>query len=235
MWSPNLSTTLRFAAFHAVKRPLWSSQSLEPTHVAGFNQFFDDFNGAESTRVGIGVDQRFGADLFAGLELSWRDLDQQFRLQNASREEDHDELFHRAYLYWAPAQQVSLGGEYTFESFERDSIQVTTSPDELRTHRVPMTLRYYHPSGLFLRLGATFVHQELAFPGENDDEESFWVADAAVGYRLPKRYGLLSLETQNIFNQNFRFQSSFDPDIEPRASLFEPERAVFARVSLWFY
>ena len=44
VWSPFKNTTIRGAAFRTLKRTLISSQTIEPTQVAGFNQFFDDFN-----------------------------------------------------------------------------------------------------------------------------------------------------------------------------------------------
>ena len=44
-WSPFSGTTVRAAAFRVLKRTLIVDQTLEPTQVAGFNQFFDDFDG----------------------------------------------------------------------------------------------------------------------------------------------------------------------------------------------
>jgi hypothetical protein len=41
-------TTLRAAAFRVLKRTLITDQTLEPTQVAGFNQFFDDANLTEA-------------------------------------------------------------------------------------------------------------------------------------------------------------------------------------------
>ena len=40
-WNPFTNTTLRAAAFRTLKRTLITDQTLEPTQVAGFNQFFD--------------------------------------------------------------------------------------------------------------------------------------------------------------------------------------------------
>ena len=68
------STTLRAAAFRVLKRFFVTNQTLEPTQLAGFNQFFDDLDGTDSTRYGFGLDQRFSPDLYGGFELSWRDL-----------------------------------------------------------------------------------------------------------------------------------------------------------------
>ena len=41
-WKSVPSTTVRAAVFRALKRTLITDQTLEPTQVAGFNQFFDD-------------------------------------------------------------------------------------------------------------------------------------------------------------------------------------------------
>ena len=43
-WNPVPDTTLRAAAFSVLKRTLITDQTLEPTQVAGFNQFYDDEN-----------------------------------------------------------------------------------------------------------------------------------------------------------------------------------------------
>jgi hypothetical protein len=68
------ATTVRAAAFRVLKRTLVTDQTLEPTQVAGFEQFFDDVNGASSWRYGVGIDQKFASDLFVGVEASKRDL-----------------------------------------------------------------------------------------------------------------------------------------------------------------
>ena len=47
IWSFTDDTTLRLAFFRTLKRQFWARQTLEPTHVSGFNQIFDDLNGTE--------------------------------------------------------------------------------------------------------------------------------------------------------------------------------------------
>jgi hypothetical protein len=54
------------------ERTLISSQTLEPTQVAGFNQFVDDVEGTESWRYGIAIDQKFSTVVYAGVEASKR-------------------------------------------------------------------------------------------------------------------------------------------------------------------
>ncbi|MEE4113326.1 MAG: TonB-dependent receptor, partial [Desulfobacteraceae bacterium] len=74
-WSLTPATTLRAAAFRTFKRNLIANQTLEPTQVAGFNQFYDEGNLTEAWRYGVAVDQTLGRNLFAGLEYSQRDLE----------------------------------------------------------------------------------------------------------------------------------------------------------------
>ena len=78
-WSPVPNTTLRAAAFRVLKRTLITDQTLEPTQVAGFNQFFDDLNATDAWRFGAAVDQRFLRTLFGGGEFSARLLSVPFR------------------------------------------------------------------------------------------------------------------------------------------------------------
>ena len=63
-WNPLPGTTVRAASFRVLKRPLISNQTLEPTQVAGFNQFYDDIEATESRqRFGIAVDQEILPDV----------------------------------------------------------------------------------------------------------------------------------------------------------------------------
>ena len=65
---------LRAAYFGVAARAGVVDQTIEPTQVAGFNQWFDDFRGTEAERVGVGLDARFTDQWYAGIEASWRDL-----------------------------------------------------------------------------------------------------------------------------------------------------------------
>jgi len=53
-WNPLPNTTLRAAAFRTLKRTLITDQTIEPTQVAGVNQFFDDNNATDAWRYGGG-------------------------------------------------------------------------------------------------------------------------------------------------------------------------------------
>ena len=85
-WDILPNTTVRGAWFATLKRPLigdlsfQSGQTIEPTQIAGFNQFYDDFTGTKARRWGVGVDQKVANPLFTadtlllGAEWSQRQL-----------------------------------------------------------------------------------------------------------------------------------------------------------------
>lgn len=243
-WTPFPGTTLRGAAFKALKRTLITDQTLEPTQVAGFNQFFDDADGTESKRYGVAIDQKFSKTIFGGLEYSQRDLKvPRERAGTTPGEVDWDEKLIRAYLNWAPHKWLAFTAEYLYEEFNRDQ-PFTEDPVPLfftdgalfvDTHYVPLGINFFHPSGLSVFFKGTYVDQKGSFerietpatftPGQDD----FWLLDAAIRYRLPRRYGLITVGATNLLDEKFQY---FDTDRDnPR---IQPERYIFGKVTLAF-
>ena len=60
-------------------------------------------------------------------------------------------------------------------------------------------------------------------------DDQFWVVNASIGYRLPKRWSLITLEARNLLDEKFNFQ-----DTDPANPRIYPERLVFARLTLAF-
>ena len=104
------------------------------------------------------------------------------------------------------------------------------------THRLPLGVNFYHPSGFTARLKATYIDQRGRFQPQLSPPETtvpgndqFWVVDTALGYRLPKRFGLITFEVRNLFDKTFKFQ-----DTDPANPLIQPTRSIFARFTLAF-
>lgn len=244
VWRPFSGTMLRAAAFRTLKRNLLSNQTIEPTNVAGFNQFFDDSNGVDAWRYGVGVDQKITRHLYAGAEFSQRDLtvkglvfrfvDDEFVIETL--EGDWAEQLLRAYLYWAPHPWFALGPEYQFEKFKRpDELMGEESIARLETHRLSLKVGFFHPSGFSMGLKPMYVNQKGSFglkrffvPNENLSDH-FWVFDAFISYRLPHRWGIITLEGKNLLNKRFQFQ-----DTDPLNPSIIPDRAILGRVTLAF-
>ncbi|WP_312914414.1 hypothetical protein, partial [Candidatus Competibacter phosphatis] len=65
-WTINDYLSLRAAAFQTVKRTPLIEQTIEPTQVTGFNQFFDDAYMTLSKNYGLGLNVRFNNQLVGG-------------------------------------------------------------------------------------------------------------------------------------------------------------------------
>jgi tetratricopeptide (TPR) repeat protein len=237
MWTPARDTLVRLAAFRATKRPIVANQTLEPTQVAGFNQFYDDFNFTVSTRYGVAIDQHFSSSLFGGVELSRRDLDVPATdLASAVPSPitvDWREELARAYLFWTPHLRVGLTAEYQFERIRRDE-ELTDGVREADTHRLQFGIRYFHPSGISASVTPAYYSQDGLFEssaagGLASGNDDFWIVDAAVSYRLPGRRGFLTAGVSNLFDQEFSY---FDIDFNNPS--IRPGRTLFASATLAF-
>ncbi len=231
LWSPLDFLSLRAAWFQNVKRPFAVAETLEPTQVAGFNQFFDDIDGSQVTRYGVAADVQILDTLFGGIELSWRDLDipNYDTSSEATVYEDQEEKLHRAYLNWIPWGNLSVSGEAFVEKFE----YITVTPKRLTTYRFPITLAYYFDCGIFSKIVGTHVNQKLDDAGETQ-KDRFWVADITLGYRLPKRLGTVTFSAKNLFDKRFSFQDVNFNTSEPLSPLYVPDRLIIAQVALSF-
>ena len=236
-WYPFNGTTVRGAVFKTFKRTLITDQTLEPTQVAGFNQFFDDGNATEAWVYGVGVDQKFSQNLYTGAEFLYRDLSVPFFTSSGFgalevKDDDLDEYLGRAYLYYTPHEWLALRAEYRYEKFEFTE-QVNLGAQEVKTHSVPLGVNFFHPSGIFAGLKATYYYQDGKFEKfETADfknaDNTFWLVDAALGYRLPKRYGLITAGVTNLLGDNdFNYW-----EVDLKNSRIQPERQAFIKVTL---
>ncbi len=247
-WTPREDLALRAAAFKTLKPALVDNRTLEPTEIAGFNQFLDDPNATAAWRYGAGADWRINQRLAVGAEATWRTLDEPVLsidgLTGESRQitENRDEQLHRIYLYWTPTQRVGVTTEIKYDLFTSEEGELTAFgnlPTRVRTVSIPLVGTYFHPSGFFGALGGTFVDQsversELATFGQGED--SFFLVDATLGYRFPKRRGQISFGVKNIFDTDFYYQDdSFrETSVEASTGPYYPERIVMGTLTVNF-
>ncbi|HEX7081243.1 MAG TPA: TonB-dependent receptor [Gammaproteobacteria bacterium] len=243
VWQVSPDTAVRLAAFRTLQGPFVSRDNIRPTleqtHVAGFNQQFFGLEGEEAWRYGAAVDHRFSPRLYGGIEASRRTLSSPGLIvldPDTTRLEyfGTEEALRRAYLYWTPSETISAGASYQYEQFDYDVV-LSAGAKKVSTHRLPFEVHYFHPSGFTAGITTTFVDQSGDFsavasgPGVETEhgEDSFWVADLSLGYRLPSRRGQISLNVYNAFDEEFRFQ-----DTDPENPRILPERMVLMRFTL---
>ena len=234
--------------FQWVKPPLVVNRSLEPTQVSGFNQVFDDGDGDVSWRRGVGTRLALTKQLFVGAEATWRNLTlpiTQFVDEGAIAVfEKSKEQLHRGYLYWAPTMRLSLSGQIVYDTFDAEEGLLTDSvvPKTVKTLSVPLVARYFDPSGFFAGIGVTFIDQEVVRTdiakeqsGFSDGSDKFFVVDASIGWRFPKRFGIATLTVNNLFNEKFHYQDDSFREFrdEPSTGPYIPALQAVGRITLY--
>jgi tetratricopeptide (TPR) repeat protein len=250
VWSPLTGTTVRAAAFSAVKRPFIASQTIEPTQVAGFNQFFTgfdrfygDIDGTVSKRACLAIDQKFSSTMFAGAEITARKMD----VPSVVLQQDFTWKEKTARLYWYKAYrpiettsvlagwQVAMSVDYEYERIERP--QELTGAEgilKLTTERLPLALKVFNANGLTFGVSTAYVRQrgdfsvDVGFP-EFSKKDNAWVTDIYLDYRLPQRLGILSIGAKNVFDKEINLV-----DTDPAFPLVPSRRLVYARARLLF-
>ena len=235
-WNPLQNTTLRGAAFRVLKRTLITDQTLEPTQVAGFNQFFDEINVTDYWLYGGAIDQKFSENVYGGAEYTYRDLNVPFTLTQptpALANADWEEKLFRAYLFWTPHKWLALSAEYLYENLDRDE-DYNLNVKSAETSYVPLGINFFHPSGLSASFKGTYIDQNGRFNRldapvgvTENGQDSFWLFDAAISYRFPKRYGFFTVGVRNLTDEGFEY---FDTD--PNNPRVQPDRFFFVSVTL---
>jgi tetratricopeptide (TPR) repeat protein len=236
LWSPHRALTFRAAWFQNIKRPLLTGQTIEPTQIAGFNQFFDDFHGSETERYGVAVDVKMADGLFGGIEFSWRNVDLALFdvTTRVTTIEEQGEEFHRVYFNWMLYDCLAFSVEGFWEEYDNSGL-TTPTPFELTTYRYPIGISYQSPIGLYAKVLGTYVDQEMKNTGGGlSQSDNFWVVDATIGYRFPGRLGTIVFGVKNAFDEAFSFQDyNFNTD-KALTPFYVPDAQVFGQITLAF-
>jgi Flp pilus assembly protein TadD len=232
-WKANDYLTFRAAGFKSIKSAIIVNQVLQPTQIAGFNQFFDDPNGTVAWQYGVGMDAHV-KNIYTGVEVYKRDL--RTPSSDIPSQKPKEELY-RLYFNWTPFDRWTFNSEFRFENYRGDKNEnyLTTFPQHVETAYIPSEIRFFHPCGFFAALKGTYVNQNAKLPDvANDFNSRFYLVDAAIGYRFPKQYGLISFEAKNLLDNNFKYRDRQFQMNEQRSPDFLPERMLFGRITLNF-
>jgi outer membrane receptor protein involved in Fe transport len=244
IWDLTSTTALRAAVFRTLKRRLATSQTIEPTQVAGFNQLFDEPNDTDAWAFGVGLDQKLTDDFLVGAEMTRRELSLPAPIEDpisGKNDFDTDVTRGRGCLYWTPTGRFAVSAEYQYEDINAEEF-FGFPQTRIRTHTVPLEARFFHPSGFFAGVRVTFVDQDGRFVKVRSGtlesgSDQFWLADATIGYRLPRRSGLIAVEAANVFDERFKFENidvdRADQTTSPRRRIL-PERTILLRLVLSF-
>ena len=249
-WQVIPGGTLRIAAFSVVNRALATGATLEPTQVGGFNQFYNDGVGfgIRSQNRGVAWDQQLTSQLSYGVERQRRLLAVRIGGGTYDQFQERDT---RAYLSYAlpvswmksalPGWEGGVSVVYDSQDYRRNDPDFT-GVEQLQEY-TPRHLRFganlLRDDGMGLNLGLTKVraHGEHAtvytvdgYPTTLAFGDQFWMADAALSYRLSKNAGQFVLGVMNLTNRrNFQYF-----EMDPFSPRFAPERYVYGKFLLAF-
>jgi len=228
---------LRGAAFDTLKTALFVQQTIEPTNIAGFNQFFDDLNGTHASNQALGVDVQLTPSTYFAAEYHQRDLEIPLSSIGTGMVfiQHEDEQLARSSLTQSLADRWTLSLEWNLTRITTDG---TVSPFTLlETHAAPLAVRYFAPFGLRAEARATRVRQKVensVFTGPGTELSRFMLYDLSLAYRLPRRYGTISLEGRNLTDEEFFYMDLNVRNPTINNPLFVPERQVFLRLTVQF-
>jgi len=235
-WIPNEAVTIRLAAYKSLKSDLLNDQTIQPTQVAGFNQFFDEVNNTESWSFGAGVDQILNDSTRIGYQWTRR----QSKMPNYMepdkyaippiengyiKYENYTEESQRAYINEIFNKNITSSLSYTYIKSNRPNYDTTL----LKTNKIALGLSYFESTGLSFNLNpAYYLQSGKYFTESNPNKKSdFLNLDIDIRYRLPNRHGQLIFGVFNLFNNHFNF-TTYDPF---RPSIF-PERILYTEITL---
>jgi tetratricopeptide (TPR) repeat protein len=247
-WRIDNRQQVRLASFESTKLALVNNRTLEPTQIAGFNQFFDDINATKSDRKALGYDIKINSQLALGIEASERDMEEPVVTDvGAGPEtvfvfEDREEEFHKIYAHWTPTNSIAVSVEAIYDLYEAESGIVTqfdNLPERVKTESLPLSVKYFASSGWYAGITTTFVEQDVErdpFASQASGDDSFRIIDLSLGYRLPKRLGAISLVILNATDEEFKYQDDSYREFrdEPSTGPYFPERTATVQVNLVF-
>jgi len=244
-------TTLRAAGYYRLSPNVGRLQTVEPTQVAGFNQFFDEPGGTRSLSYGFDVDQEFGALLFGGFSVLRRELKIPtaycstedpgsgcgFQVADIIDKRESTDDYLTAYLDTTFGRYVAGGVDYTHERYDFEPAPSATAlpfQDFIETQRLRPQVRVFLPRGFFASATGTRYDQQvdlfddLTSSSRSSVNSKFWIADALVGYKFPRRYGSVILQAHNLGDREFAF---YERTIQETVI---PARTVSLRVNFTF-
>ncbi len=249
IWPLDERLTLRAAGFSRFTRLLPSSETLEPTHIAGFSQLFDDPVAARTRNAALGLDFTLADGLTGGLEGLYHRVDMPYVNARANRLERTRYRIRRAdaWLQWTPGEHLAVTPRLSWSRLTADDpadhiLQI----DRLNTWALGLDLRLFHGRHWVFSLENHYIAQSgdfYLFPAFNapavSGADHFFLSDFSATYRLPRRRGNLAVGIKNLWNTHFDYEDidSFDltaPLASASPPRFSPDRLLFVKFSVNF-
>jgi len=235
------SMNIKLVYFRTLKRSLINSQTLEPTNIFGFNQYYDDITSTDAKNIAIGLQSKITHKSSIGLEFIKRELQVPILSNNLLIQEGQKEHIDRVFFNWLPINEIALNFsiEYSDQLREYDSSAVVlTDPLQITTTKYPMSITYNSNKKMSYQLISTYYDHDIIQPisatKNNELHDSFMIVDTIISYDLAKRAGRLSLIINNLFDQDFKYQDTTFRSTLAQQPLIQHDRSITLRATFNF-
>ena len=248
IWHASDRLDLRAAAFAQFTRLLPSSQTVEPTQIAGFSQLFDDPVAARTENTALGLDFTLSERLTGGIEGLHHAVEMPYVHARTNSLERTDFRINRAsaWLNWTPRDDLAVNPRLSWFSFKAGTpADRLFQIDDLHTWQLGLDLRWFRGRRWILAMENHYIAQSghfFLFPTDNAPrlrgDDHFFLTDVSATYRLAHRRGHLSLGIKNLWDTHFDFEDTdaFDladnPLLTAAPGRFSPDRLLFVKLSL---
>lgn len=215
-WSPkfgallNLSddVVLRLAAFKSVSKMVAANQSVEPVTIVGFNQFYGDRDGLQSQNGGVGLDYIPHSSFRGGVSLVRRLIDGASIADGEIDDtNDSSEVLGDFYvLKYISSSLVARAGYKV--AILRDPWQhlAIDGIEEAKNESLPVEFRWFMDAPLSLALKGAYYRHRIALSDLSGqhvwDENSAFVTDISLQYRLSRQFGVLEAGVLNVTDKD---------------------------------
>ncbi len=235
-YSPINQINIRLAVFKSIKRDIAANQTIEPAQVVGFNQIYDDNNGADAKVFAAGLDYKPSPRYHLGMESIFRKVKNPVEAFQIEPEQNQREFnFHRIYLYHTFSERMTVDLGYEFEDIDLVDNQFGFNGIIFRTKTLaaPVGINIYPHPQLYTRFESIYADQTVdasyAFDDQREFQQHLWNLNLQIGFRFPRRLGELQLGINNLTDEdNEIINSELD---YPR---FYPKRFLYSRIQLSF-
>ncbi|HEC29495.1 MAG TPA: tetratricopeptide repeat protein [Gammaproteobacteria bacterium] len=230
-WDAGSGLSIRGSLFRYLKRDLISNQTIEPTQIAGFNQFFDDGLSTLSTVAGLAVDKKYSGKLFTGAQVFSRNMDVPYSASNQTFFAKWKEWIFDSYINWVPGNTYSVNAGLRYEQLKRPA-SLNSGVLKVNSYYLPLAVNYFYNKNIRVNLGGNFIRQRGEFydsviPLATTGSDSFFVADTEVRFRFSKSKGFFGIGVKNIFDRKFNFY-----EIDTATPRISRERFVYGSLKI---
>ena len=236
----SVHTKYSFAYFSSVQKSLLNTQTLEPTNILGFSQYYNDPAGAATDTLALSIHTKLNFNINTGIEFIKKDLAIPVLKGTQQIEEGQKEYISKAFINWLPTNNYSVNFsiEYLDQLRQFSTPVDVNAPLSLTTVKLPLTVAYNGNSRMSYQLTTTYYDQDVIQPisssANNELHDSFVMVDTTISYKFSKRKGKISLIINNLFDQDFKYQDTTFRNALAQQPTIQHERGITLRSTFNF-